>query len=144
MTMVPPPGDTPATTPPSEQQLAEYRQADIGDWCEGPWTQDPVEGPEGQSGHFLVKDRDGHVVAMVPHWAGSIALFIAVARDAVPALLTEVDRRAREIELWRGAAEKLIGQRDAIELTVLDWENGKVTADSALKAIDRIIQGGAA
>lgn len=73
------------------EQLAEYRSADIGDWCQGPWTQDSVEGPTGEAGHFLVKDRDGQTVAMVPHWAGSIALFIAVARDAVPALLAELD-----------------------------------------------------
>lgn len=88
--------DAARVSPLTSQQLAEYRSADIGDWCHGPWTQDPVEGPEGESGHFLVKDRDGQVVAMVPHWAGSIALFIAVARDAVPHLLAEVDRLTAE------------------------------------------------
>ncbi|NUP52313.1 MAG: hypothetical protein HOW97_34080 [Catenulispora sp.] len=79
------------------EQLVEYRAADIGDWCQGPWTQDPVEGPAGEAGHFLVKDASGQVVAMVPHWGGSIALFIAVARDAVPALLAAFDESQEDV-----------------------------------------------
>lgn len=98
----------------SEQQLAEIQATDIGEWCEGPWTQDPVEGPEGEAGHFLVKDRDGQVVAMVPHWAGPIALFIAASRTDVPALLAEVAR-------LRGALSEATGYVAELEADIGGW-----------------------
>ncbi len=83
------------SAPLSTELLAEIRAVDPGDWCAGPWTQDPVEGPEGEAGHFVVKDATGTTVATLPHWAGSLALFIAVARDGMPALLTEFERHTK-------------------------------------------------
>jgi hypothetical protein len=81
----------------SADLLAEIRAVNPGEWCQGPWTQDPVEGPEGESGHFVVKDADGTTVATLPQWAGPLALFIVVARDGMPAMLTEVERLAARV-----------------------------------------------
>lgn len=89
----------------TEQLLAEIRSVDPGDWCAGPWTQDPVEGAEDEGGHFVVKDADGTAVATLPQWAGSLALFIAVARDGMPALVAEVERLTAQVaELEKDSA----------------------------------------
>ena len=66
----------------------ETRTYDLGEWLPGPWVQG--ETPDGT--HQVVHKETGTVIATLPGWAGSIALWMCVARDAVPALLTDNDQ----------------------------------------------------
>lgn len=69
----------------------EVRTYDLGEWLAGPWVQEPIESEEGD--HYQVTHKDsGQVLATLPAWAGSIALWMCVARDAVPALLADNDQ----------------------------------------------------
>ncbi|MEW2266910.1 hypothetical protein [Streptomyces sp. NPDC047868] len=73
----------------------EARTYDLGEWLTGPWVQQPVESPDGD--HYTVTHKaSGQLLATLPHWAGSIALWMCVARDAFPALLADNDQLRAE------------------------------------------------
>lgn len=63
----------------------EAHAYDLGDWLNGPWVQG--ETPEGT--HQVIHKETNTVIATLPAWAGSVALWMCVARDALPALLAE-------------------------------------------------------
>jgi hypothetical protein len=66
----------------------EARTYDLGEWLAGPWVQELIESEDGD--HYQVTHKEsGQVLATLPAWAGSIALWMCVARDAVPALLAD-------------------------------------------------------
>ena len=62
-----------------------HAYGDLGDWLNGPW----VQGETADGTHQVVHKESGTVIATLPGWASSIALWMCVARDAVPALLAE-------------------------------------------------------
>lgn len=97
----------------SPERLAEIARMQLGDWYAGPWTQDPA----GVTGVCRVYHEESDtVLAELPDWAGSIALWMADAHDAVPALLAEVERRgARIAELERAAVEGRYSLADLVE-----------------------------
>ena len=75
----------------------EARTYDLGEWLTGPWVQQPVESPDGD--HYTVThQQSGQLLATLPHWAGSIALWMCVARDALPVLLADNDQLHAENE----------------------------------------------
>lgn len=80
------PGDHHTTT---AKLLAEAASTDLGDYLPGPWAQEYIEGDSEEPAYYRVTTPDGTVVATLPDWAGQVALFLAVARDAMPVLLTE-------------------------------------------------------
>ncbi len=66
----------------------EARTYDLGEWLEGPWVQELIESPDGD--HYQVTHKNtGTILATLPAWAGPIALWMCVARDALPVLLAE-------------------------------------------------------
>ena len=70
-----------------ENLASEIRMyGDLGDWLNGPW----VQGETADGTHEVVHKESGTVIATLPGWAGSIALWMCVARDAMPALTSEV------------------------------------------------------
>lgn len=113
------------SAPLSEQQLAEIRDVDPGDWYAGPWTVEYVETNGDDFAHYVVKEPDGQIVASLPDWAGPLAHFIAEARTAMPALVAEVERlraalseatdtvaeRDSEIGGWSARVAKLEAER---------------------------------
>lgn len=79
--------------PITEQQLAEFTESHPGDWYAGEWRTEYNESTDDQPSHYVVKHQaSGQVLAELPDWAGPIALFVADAHDAVPALLAEIRR----------------------------------------------------
>lgn len=62
---------------------------DLGNWYEGPWTQ--RETPDGT--YQVIHQATGTVLATLPDFAGPIALWMCVARDALPALLKDTARQ---------------------------------------------------
>ncbi|MEU8756251.1 hypothetical protein AB0C88_37765 [Streptomyces chartreusis] len=85
--------------PLTDEQLNEYAEAHPGDWYSGEWRSEYVEATgddESEAAYYRVFHvASGAELATLPDWAGPIALFIADAHDAVPALLAEV-RRLRD------------------------------------------------
>lgn len=71
----------------------EVRTFDLGPWLEGPWKQ--RETADGT--YEVIHQATGKVLATLPDWAGPIALWMCVARDAVPALLTENDQLSKRL-----------------------------------------------
>ncbi|MFE2326078.1 hypothetical protein ACFXD5_19485 [Streptomyces sp. NPDC059385] len=61
---------------------------------------------ENETGERMVWEitHEGTVLATLPDWAGSLALWIADARDDVPQLLAEVDRLRMRVAELEGAA----------------------------------------
>lgn len=74
---------------------------DLGNWYEGPWTQ--RETPDGT--YQVVHQATGTVLATLPDFASPIALWMCVARDALPALLKDTAQQ-REAN-FREAAQIL-------------------------------------
>lgn len=69
----------------------EVRTYELGEWLPGPWVQELIESKDGD--HYEVSHKEtGKVLATLPPWAGSIALWMCVARDALPVLLAENDQ----------------------------------------------------
>ncbi|MGW5430388.1 hypothetical protein ACWET9_24730 [Streptomyces sp. NPDC004059] len=98
-------------TPPAEEtavtindQLDDDRLTEIAeshpgpDWYGGEWRIEYVEGTAISPAIYRVKHAEsGEVLAELPDFAGPIALFIADAHDAIPALVAEVRRLRAEL-----------------------------------------------
>jgi acyl-CoA reductase-like NAD-dependent aldehyde dehydrogenase len=65
---------------------------DLGNWYEGPWTQ--RETADGS--YEVVHSATGTVLATLPDFAGPIALWMCVARDAFPVLLKEAAQQRQD------------------------------------------------
>jgi hypothetical protein len=81
--------------PLTDDQLHAIATAHVGDYLGYGWTQDYVEGDSEEPAYYLVKTKNGMVVATMPDWAAGVALFLPEAHDAVPALVAEVVRARR-------------------------------------------------
>lgn len=87
------------TTPLTDEQLEAIEQT-LHDRLGPNWTQDYVEGDSEEPAYYRVATAQGTVVATVPDWAGSMALFLVEAHDYVPKLLGEIRRlRAQVAEI---------------------------------------------
>ena len=74
----------------------EAHTYDLGEWLTGPWVQELIESEDGD--HYQVTHKDtGQILATLPDWAGSIALWMCVARDAMPALLADADAHTVQV-----------------------------------------------
>lgn len=77
------------------QDLAyEARTFELGEWLTGPWHQRETE----DGSYEVVHQETGKVLATLPDWAAPIALWMCVARDALPALLADNDQLRGENE----------------------------------------------
>lgn len=75
----------------TQDRLAEIAESHPGDWYSGEWRTEYVDSTTDEPSYYVVKHQEsGTVLAELPDWAGPIALFIADAHDAVPALLDRV------------------------------------------------------
>jgi hypothetical protein len=79
------------STPLTDEQLAAVEQT-LHEHLGSGWTQEYVEGTADEPAYYRVATSAGTVVATVPDWAGSVALFLAEAQDYVPLLLGEIRR----------------------------------------------------
>jgi hypothetical protein len=101
--------------PLDNDRLTEIEESHPGDWYAGEWRSEYVEGAEDQHGYYTVKHQEsGHVLAELPDFAGGIALFIADAHDAVPAMAAEIRRLRAELADVR--AKTLTTEADEIVL----------------------------
>lgn len=97
------------------ERLREIRGTQLGDWYAGPWVQRYVEPVGDEPGRYeVVHEESGTVLATLPDWAGCLALFIADAHDAVPALGFEVTRLRAALS---AAADDVVERDDEIA----DW-----------------------
>jgi hypothetical protein len=94
------------------ERLTEIEESHPGpDWYGGEWRTEYVEGAEDQHGHYTVKHHEsGTVLAELPDFAGTIALFIADAHDAVPEMAAEIrrlraDAAAELLPVWEAVYE---------------------------------------
>lgn len=106
------------TEPLTPEREQEIRESVLGEWYDGPWTQDYVDA-EGDEPDYcrVVHHESGTVLATLPDFAGPIALFIADAHDAVPELIAELDRVRAELAARPPRAEvlaKAIGRLRAV------------------------------
>lgn len=124
------------TTPPplTTDQLQEYRDSDLGEWYEGPWTQDYVEAQGDDPAHNrVVHHETGTVLATLPDFAGPIALWIAVAREAHPVLLAETERlRAEQERVLRIVSETVVEANDVGGIDLNDLVDRLAAAGFAL------------
>lgn len=93
----------PLTTPLTEDQFHAITTAQLGDYLGYGWTQEYVEADGEEAAYYRVTTPDGVVVATLPDWAGGVALFLAEAHDAVPALLAEVASLRADRNRFRAA-----------------------------------------
>ncbi|NXY96402.1 hypothetical protein HYE82_18800 [Streptomyces sp. BR123] len=85
--------------PLTPDRLAEIAESHPGSWYDGEWRSQYVDSTADEAGYCVVLHQEsGQVLAELPDWAGPIALFIADAHDAVPALLAEVDRLSAAVD----------------------------------------------
>lgn len=95
-------------TPLTDEQLEAVEQT-LHDHLGPNWTQDYIEGDGNEPDYYRVATAQGLVLATVPDWAGSIALFLVEAHDYVPRLLAEIRRLRAQV-----------AERDARIRTALD------------------------
>lgn len=96
------PTDTP-TPALSPERLAEIRDTDPGEWYRAPWATDYVDSDvDSDEPAYWRVISEGATIATLPDWAGGLALFIAAAREDVPALLAELDRTRTELAKYVG------------------------------------------
>jgi hypothetical protein len=116
------------TTPLTDEQLAAVEQT-LHEHLGSGWTQEYVEGDGDEPAYYRVATAAGTVVATVPDWAGSVALFLAEAQDYVPQLLGEIRRlRAQQhmpsrddaVAAWLKAERDRWEQHRDIEWDALD------------------------
>lgn len=84
------------TTALTDEQLEAVQQT-LHDHLGPNWTQDYIEGTDGEPDYYRVATSTGTVIATVPDWAGSIALFLVEAHDYVPKLLAEITRLRKQV-----------------------------------------------
>lgn len=90
----------------TDEQLDAIRQ-DHNDHLGRGWTQEYIEGSVDEPAYYRVATAEGTVVATIPDWAGSIALFLVEAQDYVPQLVAEVERLRDEVKELRHDTRKL-------------------------------------
>lgn len=101
----------PTTAPLTDEQLEAVQQT-LHDHLGPDWTQDYIEGTSDEPAYYRVATATGTVVATVPDWAGSIAMFLVEAHDYVPKLLTEITRlRAAHSPSGAAIAVELLAER---------------------------------
>ncbi|MFF4746845.1 hypothetical protein [Streptomyces sp. NPDC001268] len=107
----------------SPEREQEIRESHPGDWYAGEWRSEYVD--DCGDAYYRVIHVEGESVtrlAMLPDWAGPIALFIADAHDAVPELLAEVDRLRAAYNAVSEREHDLINERDAVLQRVAELE----------------------
>lgn len=103
-----------APAPLSPQREQEIRETHPGEWYDGPWTQDYVDSNGDEPAYCrVVHHESGTTLATLPDFAGSIALFIADAHDAVPELLATLDAERAKV----AALEKRVAELDSSDTT---------------------------
>lgn len=99
----------------TDEELESIEQAHVGDYLGNGWTQDYIEGNGDEPAYYRVATATGTVLATVPDWAGSIALFLVEAHDYVPKLLAEITRLRAENERLRAAQPVIVRPTDSID-----------------------------
>lgn len=109
---------SPAPLSPEREQ--EIRETHPGSWYAGPWTQDYVD-PNGDEPAYcrVVHHESGTTLATLPDFAGTIALFIADAHDAVPELLAELDRVRAERDEYAAALDRARAARSRVSSALI-------------------------
>lgn len=96
---------TTTLTPLTDEQLEAVQQT-LHDHLGPNWTQDYVEGSADEAAYYRVATAEGTVLATVPDWAGSIALFLVEAHDYVPKLLAEITQLRATVAAVTAKAEE--------------------------------------
>jgi hypothetical protein len=98
------------TTPLTDEQLEQVEMT-LHDHLGPGWTQEYVEGTADEPAYYRVATSAGTVVATVPDWAGSVALFLAEAQDYVPQLLGEIRRLRAQVAAGSTVGVELLAER---------------------------------
>jgi hypothetical protein len=123
-----------ARGPLSAERLAQIRETQLGDWYSGEWVQDYVESDGEEPAHYVVTERESNtVLAMLPDWAGPIALWMADAHEAVPELLAEVERLRVMYRVSSERESDLIDERDELGARVAELEQHTSTRAAAYR-----------
>jgi hypothetical protein len=80
---------------------------DLGTWYEGPWSQRETS----DGSYQVVHDATGTVLATLPDFAAPIALWMCVARDALPALLNDNATLQQQLAAHRQTSKQLLRTR---------------------------------
>jgi hypothetical protein len=134
-----------ARGPLSAERLAQIRETQLGDWYSGEWVQDYVESDGEEPAHYVVTERESNtVLAMLPDWAGPIALWMADAHEAVPELLAEVERLRAERDAFCDRVDTLTevakGNKRHVQEMFAQLQTAQRKRDEALARVAELEQ----